>query len=733
MAAAIVTAHFSYQGEYDVNNFHHNGCKARALLLCSGLLLAVPPAMALGVRPANDSALTARDREVLVDVLANDTGLVPAQLLMVRTRPAHGTAQVIDGKIRYVPAAGFTGRDRFTYLAKKGRNAGTATVLVDVGEALVLRGKVTDEPIADATVQASVDGHTFVTQADADGNYSLEVIGVDGGMVTMGAQGTGAQSAANFLSVVGDFDRLQQEAGSDGELTREENNQVQVTNLSTAQAHLLQVANDGAPITDDAQLVAARESLDNGQLLRQAAAIKLVVDGGYPLPEGIVDTLSLISDPAALSGFIATVNADDPSAFDDAIAQTASDPELTVPTSASELVGSYTLIFDLGAPGAISAGYIQGDRVTLEADGTGSYVEATPNPDPSVTWTYDDGRAVIIPNAPIQSTSYEVIDGIGQVRRLHTSTRYEISRLFDGNGRDTLAVSNTYSYSYPDNPGIPGGTRTDTATNTGIRDDAGILPFSASELADTTRALWVAGTPYANANFTGTDLFTFQSGGTGQRGDGPAFDWSVDPLGRLLVAFADGDQAAYARIKRDQRKGEGITAEWRADDGARSAAASLSMVAEGFQFTAANAQRSWRSGFYVSRSAPDDNDFFVVLDAAQIGWEVSYAGTNTFPTPVGWTVDGGVMDATAYRDGSNQPVHYCDVGIDGCYIWLVRRWRPVAADGDRAYVIEEFLYDNDGDGDIDLTNQRANYYDIAAAPPFVTAPPATRSKKKTRR
>ena len=697
--------------------------KRHALSIATTVALLALAPLAHASATTDDSAITTAGTPVVIDVLANDAGLGTPRALRILLKPKHGQAHVQNGQVVYTPAAGFTGTDTLQYTAKGSAGRHIGAVHIVVGQGLVLQGKVTDSPIANALVTATVDGFHFSTTADADGNYSLPIVGLGDPMVTMAAQGTGAQSAASFLSVLGEFDRLKAESG-DGTLTRDENNQVQVTNVSTAQAYLLQLANDGAPIIDDAQLVTAREGLANGQLLNMAAAIKLVVDAGYALPAGVTDTLALISDQAALASFTQAVNADDPDAFGAAMNEIAADPDLTVPAAATDMVGTYTLVYDLGKPGTVSNGYIQGHRVTLNADGTGTYIKSAPNMDPSLTWTFENGRAVIVPNAPVVSTSYVVINGV-QMRQLTTDTRIELVKLFEGNGRDTLAITTTSTFSYPDNPGIPGGTRTGTSTNIGIRDEQGIMPIDAADLVGTTRAVWVADTPYANANFTGMDLFAFQAGGLGQRGNGTTFSWTVDGLGRLLVAFANGDQASYAQINEDGRKGEGIAAEWRSNAGARSAATSMSMEVDGEEFTTANAAQQWRSGFNASRSNDDGADMFMVLDADNRGWAVAYFnGAATGSTPLGWSVNGGVLDATYYRNGSNQHVHYCDVGINGCYIWQVRRWRPVAADDNRAYVIEEFLWDSDLDGDLDVTNQRANFYDASVAPQFAPAPAA---------
>ncbi len=697
--------------------------KRHALSIATTVALLAMSPLALAAATTDDRAITTPGTPVVIDVLDNDTGLGTPRALRILLKPKHGQAHVQNGRVVYTPSAGFTGTDTLQYTAKGSAGAHIGSVQIVVGQGLVLQGKVTDSPIANALVTATVEGFNFSTTADEDGNYSLPVVGVGDSMVTMAAQGTGAQSAASFLSVLGEFDRLQSESG-DGTLTRDENNQVQVTNVSTAQAYLLQLANDGAPILDDEQLVTAREGLANGELLNLAAAIKLVVDGGYALPAGVTDTLALISDQTAMASFTEAVNADDPDAFGAAMNEIAGDPDLTVPAAANDMVGTYTLVYDLGKPGTISNGYIQGHRVTLDANGTGTYIKSTPSMDPSLTWTFENGRAVIIPNAPIVSTSYVVINGV-QVRQLTTDTRVEIGKLFEGNGRDTLALTTTSTFSYPDNPEIPGGTRTGTSTNIGIRDEQGLLPIDPLELVGTTHAVWVADTPYANANYTGMDLFAFAAGGVGPRSNGTTFNWSVDGLGRLHTAFDNGDVASYALLKDDDRDGTLVAAEWRSNAGARSAATSMSMEVDGEEFTVANAAQQWRSGFNASRSNDDGADMFMVLDPDSRGWAVTYFnGATTSSTPVGWSVNGGVLDATYYRNGSNQHVHSCVVGVNGCYIWQVRRWRPVAADDNRAYVIEEFLWDTDMDGDLDVTNQRANFYDAGVAPQFVAPAPA---------
>jgi hypothetical protein len=704
--------------------------KAVLACACAAALVGSGSTVAAVGGSVDDRAITAQGRAVLIDVRANDAGITGLRGMKIRSRPAHGTASVVGGQIRYVPAAGFRGRDRFTYIVSGSSGTGTATVFVEVGDTLVLQGRVVDSPIANALVTASVGGHDFSAQANANGDYSVEIIALDSNMVSMDARGVGAQSFVRLVSTVGDFDRIAEEAGGDRVLTRQENNQVQVTNLSTAQTRLLTAANGGSPVLDDVQLAVARESIDNGQLLQQAAAIKLVVDGGYPLPEGTTDTLALISVPTTLSQFIAEVNADDPAALANAIQEVVEDPELRVPVDSASLVGSYALIGDFGPPDALNVRLVQGAQLTLAANGTGSYASFRPNPQPSVTWSFDGGVADITPTNPMIVEFFPFVQGV-QVRALSRDLRYRMSKLFAGEGRDTLSLTTTSEITYPDNPELQGFTQTGTTTLVGVRDEGGIEPLTAAEIMG-SRSLRVPAslTPLPPSTLGGgSEIFTFFANGTGQRADGAPTTWSIDALGRLQLTLNNGDNATFRRVKRDGLGGEGMLGDWVTNGNERSAAFAVSAVSNGFVFDQANAERSWRSGFVLGNATIQvQDDFAFVLDPAGIAFQRS-----NITVPMGWSFSNGAVDINAYRNGSNQPVHFCQVGVNGCRIAVTRRWRAIGRGGDRVYVMEEFFQDLDNNGTLDLSIRRTNYYDEVARPQLGGAgAPAVRTAAQAR-
>lgn len=67
--------------------------------------------------PQSDSATTDEGQQVWIDVLANDSDpdTALAELRLVSAQAVHGSVQIVDGGLRYTPAAGFVGQDSGTY------------------------------------------------------------------------------------------------------------------------------------------------------------------------------------------------------------------------------------------------------------------------------------------------------------------------------------------------------------------------------------------------------------------------------------------------------------------------------------------------------------------------------------------------------------------------------------------------------------------------------------------
>ncbi|MGE2832333.1 Ig-like domain-containing protein [Mycobacterium sp. SMC-4] len=133
-----------------------------------------------------DSATTAEDSPIAVDVLANDTDPDGNTLTISAVgAPSHGTAVIADGKITYTPTTGYHGADSFTYTVSDGTLTDTAIVTISVGF-------VNDAPAAtDDTFTMPSDVRSVIvnvvdndTDSDGDPLTVVAVTGAANGVVT---------------------------------------------------------------------------------------------------------------------------------------------------------------------------------------------------------------------------------------------------------------------------------------------------------------------------------------------------------------------------------------------------------------------------------------------------------------------------------------------------------------------------------------------------------------------
>jgi hypothetical protein len=119
----------------------------------------------------NDTATTDEDTPTNIDVKANDTDVDQGDTLTITnvTDPAHGSAEVVDGKVNYTPDDDYNGPDSFTYTVSDG-NGETATATVNVTVT-----PVNDVPsVGDITgASSAIEGESktyTVTGTDDDGD-----------------------------------------------------------------------------------------------------------------------------------------------------------------------------------------------------------------------------------------------------------------------------------------------------------------------------------------------------------------------------------------------------------------------------------------------------------------------------------------------------------------------------------------------------------------------------------
>ena len=169
------------------------------------------------VDAVDDTAATSEETSVVIDVLANDSDPEgDAFAISTFTNGANGLVyKGTDGKLVYIPDAGFTGTDTFTYAIKDATGkTDTATVTVEVGSGNgggnnapvanddsgsgLLNAAITIDVLANDTDQ---DGDTLSISGTTDGANGTVAV-VDGKLVYTPA--AGFEGADNFTYTISD-------------------------------------------------------------------------------------------------------------------------------------------------------------------------------------------------------------------------------------------------------------------------------------------------------------------------------------------------------------------------------------------------------------------------------------------------------------------------------------------------------------------------------------------------
>ncbi len=144
----------------------------------------------------NDSERTERDISVLIDVLANDYDNDNDELSIVDvTDPTpSGRTDIVNRKVRFTPAAGFTGIASFSYTLTDGKNpVATATVIVQVLAPAVIAPIAKDDFI-NLTVGDSVEHNPLSNDDDPDGSVLTLVSFTSVPGITVGRAAAGSNT-----------------------------------------------------------------------------------------------------------------------------------------------------------------------------------------------------------------------------------------------------------------------------------------------------------------------------------------------------------------------------------------------------------------------------------------------------------------------------------------------------------------------------------------------------------
>lgn len=363
-----------------------------------------PPSASTAVATADTYTLDWNAAKRLA-VQDNDTSSNGTPVLSVTEMPKNGTVTVDGAALVYTPKTGFFGVDSLRYQLANGSAVSAASVALRVEAAVTLQGTVIDAPIANAKVVATLGPQTFNADADSLGRYSVAVkTSNPSDFLSLMATGVGTQSAVVLSSLVGEISGLAALAVN-GALTSEFAPALQVTHFSAAVTGLL--AQAGAlPATDQA-LSDAMQKICLPDVLEAATLVKLVVEGGVPLPEGISNTQALLASSAAVKKFGSVQRASNSAAFytaRDGVTVDASFQRLPpVPVGDAAAAVTWAYVFGIGGAAPFAT------QVTLLNNGTATVVDDAVH---AATWKLIGTQVKLVYTKPVVITLFSSTVGV---------------------------------------------------------------------------------------------------------------------------------------------------------------------------------------------------------------------------------------------------------------------------------------------------------------------------------
>lgn len=626
---------------------------------------------------------------------------------------------------------------------------------------LTVTGTVTDAPIANAVVTATVNGQTFTANADANGNYSLEITlpqNATSGFVTLSAKGVGSQSYVEFTSLLGTFSSLLTQAGSDATLSSTENFATQITNVSTALAVLLREANNGQAVTSETLIQTLSARLNSQDVLDLATGIKLLVDEAedYPMPDGQTSLSALLSNTAVREELIDAAYLLDRAMFVATQNAIVSDSTVVKPITPASVPGN---LVATTLPDNLPHTYAGVDRAiayTFNADGTGT--ATTSYWHRNTTWSVTNG-SIEISFEPVAMWGIErgvcpQVPGFGYgVQELAVFYNIAGATLRQLSDR-MLAVTENRDITDRD-CGTTGVIQPVTVVRT-ILDASNTESIVAAELRDSTRTLWVYDSYSDVQDETTTlkvlpDIADLRADGTGTtRVFDKQFTWVVNASSKVLTAtFSDGTVAKYSWLREVENVATDVFYDVALPTGERKVGAGVSIHADpqyplAFNFNNVPGRHYWL-GIGEEGSPPQDKGFRYRLDNAGTGSQedeiVDESGNfsvldETQASAYGlnwglfWYVESGtlIQQRTARTSGE----FYCPLAESNCVLIGERRHFPLASDGDRRYTLMLHRSDRNGVNELSSRQTYIGMYDYRSGEAAPSNKPTLAGKSSLR-
>ena len=568
-------------------------------------------------------------------------------------------------------------------------------------DTLTILGAVSNITTTVVEVSLSIDGQSFTTSTDSQGNYELS-IEFDGGdmdsLLILDAQGFGDEGYINFRSILGDLQSVKSAAGSDNQLTASELFAVNITSLTTATYGMTHIANASQlPSSMDA-MRELEVQMRSEEVLMASAAIKLAIERAQAgqtsfMPEGM-STIELATSTDALNNFIKSVKNTDQALITNAKKASLSDP---IAVNQQKVAGKDILF--IYEPGVYSSAY------EFFADGTGrEHISARTR---DFDWTEEANKISLDYRDWVVSseTSYQDSDGDGLdeeylnqivlvgglVTFVSARDGYEIVNI------ENFYVSRTLNASEPGMPqlepdepldwdqsnGAGRGAKAFHSSNgtmltTPASDEQWVLPISRrkAEAEDSVYSEDL-NVDFVNlvANFTGNGQTLGE------------FDWETDANGHLVLTTANAATIEFIPFANFlwgvvERDASGQVTGLNIAQGGKRQASALDLT-PGYYTLDWSWMDDYNTRFWIQIKDNGTAQRVQTYDADNDGVINSFYGESSVMDG-DWSIDGDRMIVNFYRSNGDYYGQPCGSEFEeNCTLWNRRFWDMIAVDGDR--------------------------------------------------
>lgn len=429
-----------------------------------------------------------------------------------------------------------------------------------------LRGVVSfTTPLAFANViLTGSNGQMYSSTADAEGKFEFTLeVHEEAEVFSVRARGNGAQSWLEFAAWLGDGVFLREIAGPEGLI---DTTVLPALHVNPHQTGLYLAIRDLPPSSINVGRPAQRaaSSFSSNDATKRGALVALLADGAAPMPAGAATTLQAVGElPLAIElveslggEFICYVNQpESPECI--ALARVVRDPtQVPLASPPTDVALHPYTSFEVGA----NYNY---PRLVLSATGNGqlTWTDAFFAPAAPITWsTLPSGEVRVVhrdglPLRRFLISAWHPSCGCGVWREVATMAALV---QFVRGPMGTLAVGVVYEaeYRYPDNPEIPPeivaplplSRLTQVLVDDRPLNAIPVVPGESWVLPHCMTAYCLG-----PGNVESAEAHDFHANGTGITDRTQLeFQWSMSPLGNLLIAYADGAQARHVLASADR-------------------------------------------------------------------------------------------------------------------------------------------------------------------------------------